>query len=110
MASGITTVARPGGALMGVRLFFTILFCALGLWFAATGRAKFNLGGDDDGRRAIHVDARGLDAAAIGAFFIGLGVVNLALGIRGDRRIAVFWIGVAIIGAAAVYGIAHVFI
>lgn len=90
------------------RLIGTILLCTLGLWFAITGRARFGLGGDPDStykrNAVVRVDARGLDAAAIGVFFIGLGVVNLALGIRDQKRITTFWIGVALLGLAAAYG------
>ena len=90
------------------RLIGTILLCGLGLWFAFTGRARFGLGGDPDNsfkrNAVVRVDAKGLDAAAIGVFCIGLGVVNLALGIRDRRRIATFWTGVALLGLSVVYG------
>src|ERR1041384_5639796 len=91
------------------RLIGTILLCGLGLWFALSGRAKFSLGGDPDSphnqKHVIPVNAAGLDAIAIGTFIIGLGVINLALGIRGPRRIPVFWIGAALFLAAVLYGI-----
>jgi len=94
------------------RLIGTILLCGLGLWFALTGRARFALGGDADNtfkrNAVIHVNARGVDAVAIGVFFIGLGVVNLALGIRDRRRIAVFWTGAALLCLTAVYGAVEV--
>jgi hypothetical protein len=94
------------------RLVGSVLLFALGAWFVITQEAKFTLGGDRDSvwesRRGSSVDAKGLDAVAIGSAVIGLGVVNLALGIRSQRRIPVFWLGTAILGAAALYGIAHV--
>jgi hypothetical protein len=90
------------------RLIGTILLSGLGLWFAISGHARFGLGGDPDDSfkrdAVIHVNARGLDAVAIGVFFIGLGVVNLALGIRDRRRIATFWTGAALLCLTAVYG------
>lgn len=93
----------------GGRVFFTFLLTGVGLWYAVTGRAKFALGGDEYGRRAIAVDARGLDAVAIGCFFIGLGIVNLALAVAGNRRIPVFWTGAGLMIAAALYGAAMLF-
>jgi hypothetical protein len=93
------------------RLAFTVLLCGLGLWFALTGHAKFMFGGDPDAALkrpgVIHVDAKGADAVAIGAFFIALGIVNLALGIRDRRRIPVFWAGAGLMIATFLYGIAQ---
>lgn len=94
-----------------VRLFFTILFCGLGLWFAITGRAKFLMGGSQSqvsNARVTQVDATGFDAVAIGLVAIALGVINLALGIAGPRRIPVFWIGVAILAVPVLYGLGKV--
>jgi len=94
------------------RLVGTTLLCGVGLWFAVTGRAKFALGGDADSsvRRhaVVHVDAAGLDAVAIGAVFVALGIINLSLGIRSRRRILVFWAGAALLAATIVYGAVHV--
>ena len=47
----------------------------------------------------------GLDAIAIGTAVIGLGVINLALGIRSRRRIPVFWVGAALFLLPIVYGL-----
>jgi hypothetical protein len=89
-------------------LIGTALLCGLGLWFAVTGRARFALGGDQDSpaRRngVIHVDARGADAVAVGGFFVALGILNLAQGIRSRRRIPVFWTGAGLLCAAVLYG------
>jgi hypothetical protein len=94
------------------RLAGTILLCAVGLWFAVTGRAKFGLGGDPDSpskrNAVVHVDAVGLDAVAIGAVFVALGIVNLSLGIRGPRRIPVFWAGAGLMAATFIYGAVQV--
>jgi glucose dehydrogenase len=54
---------------------------------------------------AISVDASGLDAVAIGSAVIGLGVINLALGIRSRRRIHVFWMGAALFLLPTLYGL-----
>lgn len=89
-----------------VRVFITIIFCALGSWAIIGQRAKFNLGGDDNSsRRAIHVDAHGVDAIAIGVFVFGAGIVNLAAGLRDHRRIPIFWTGAALMAIPVVYGI-----
>jgi hypothetical protein len=97
------------GPISYTRLVGTIFLCVLGLWFALTGHAKFGLGGDPDSQyknnHVIHVDARGADAVAIGCFFIALGVVNLALGIRDRRRIPVFWAGAGLMMATFLYAI-----
>jgi hypothetical protein len=90
------------------RIVGTILLCGIGLWLAVTRHAKFQFGGDPDStyRRSgvIHVNATGADAVAIGAFFIALGIINLAIGIRGHRRIPVFWTGAALFVATLLYG------
>lgn len=91
------------------RLVGTILLCGIGLWFALTGRARFGLGGDPDSsfRRSgvVRVNATGLDAVAIGAVFVAIGIINLSIGIPGRRRIPVFWTGVALLGATLLYGL-----
>jgi hypothetical protein len=91
------------------RLIGTILLCSIGLWFAVTRQTGFLLGGDIDSQykknAVVHVDAKGADAVAIGAFFVALGIVNLALGIRGRRRIPVFWAGAGLMMATLLYGI-----
>ncbi|HSP16048.1 MAG TPA: hypothetical protein VLV78_14985 [Thermoanaerobaculia bacterium] len=93
------------------RLIGTILLCGIGLWFAVTGHSKFILGGDPDSptykKNPIYVDAHGLDAAAIGCFFISLGIINLSLGVRGPKRIPVFWAGAGLMIATFLYGIAQ---
>lgn len=95
--------------MFAARAFFTVLLCGLGLWFALSGRAKFMLGGNPDSmvrnNHVIYVDARGIDAVAIGCFFIALGIVNLALGIADRRRIPVFWAGAGLMMATFVYWI-----
>ena len=91
------------------RVIGTILLCAIGLWLAVTQRAKFGLGGDPDSHykynQVMHVDAKGLDAIAIGTFFVALGIINLALGIRDRRRIPVFWTGAGLFLATLAYGV-----
>ena len=73
-----------------LRLAFSLALFALAAWFAVTGEARFDLGGDEfSNRRAIHVDARGLDAAVVGLVFAGVGLLNLALGLRGPARFVV---------------------
>lgn len=54
--------------------------------------------------KVAHVDAAGLDAIAIGAVFIALGIINLSIGIRDRRRIPVFWTGAALFLATLLYG------
>jgi len=89
-----------------VRLAFTVLFFGFGAWYAVTREARFDVGGDDNSnRRAIHVDAHGLDAVVVGAVFVALGLLNLALGIPGPSRIPVFWAGLALLAAAVLYGV-----
>jgi hypothetical protein len=91
------------------RLIGSVLLFAIGAWFALSGEARFTLGGDDlSNRHPIHVDAHGLDAVAIGCVFLGLGSVNLALGVRGRARRAVFWAGAALLGAALADGLVNV--
>lgn len=87
-----------------IRLIFTALLCGLGLYFAITQQTGFMLGGDDDFSEGLHVDATGWDAVAIGVFFIALGILNLALAIRGSRRIPVFWAGAGVLMASLLYG------
>lgn len=91
------------------RVIGTVLLCAIGLWFAVTQRAKFGLGGNPDSQykynKVLHVDANGLDAIAIGIFFVSLGVINLALGIHDRRRIPVFWTGAGLFLATLAYGV-----
>ena len=91
------------------RLLGTIPLCALGLWFAITRQTGFLLGGDPSSslksNGVMHVNATGLDAVAIGCFFIALGIINLALGVRGPRRIPVFWTGAGLMLATFAYGI-----
>ena len=89
-----------------VRLAFTVLFFGFGAWYAVTREARFDVGGDDNSnRRAIHVDAHGLDAVVVGAVFVALGLLNLALGIPGPSRIPVFWAGLALLAATILYGV-----
>lgn len=87
-----------------IRVFFTVLLCGLGLYFAITQEAAFMLGGDDLSE-GEHIDAAGWDAVAIGVFFIALGILNLALAIRGSRRIPVFWTGAGLLLASLLYGL-----
>jgi hypothetical protein len=93
------------------RLMGTILLCALGLWFAISGKAHFKLGGDPDSiyksNQVVHVDAHGADAVAIGLFAISLGIINLALGVRDRRRIPIFWTGAGLFILTALYGVAR---
>jgi hypothetical protein len=86
------------------RLLGSIVLWGVGLWFTLTQHAKFLWGGSRS-RRGILVNATGLDAIAIGLFFVSLGIINLALGIRSDRRIAVFWVGAGLFLATVAYGL-----
>lgn len=89
-----------------LRLAFTLLFFAFGGWYAVTREARFDIGGDDNSsRRAIHVDAHGMDAVVVGAVFVALGLLNLALGIPGETRIPVFWSGAGLLAATVLYGL-----
>jgi hypothetical protein len=100
---------RPAAPFPYARAAGSLLFFALGAWCALSGRAKFTLGGDDySNRHPIYVDAHGMDAAAIGSALVGLGLVNLALGVRGRARLRVFWAGAAVLGATLLYGISNV--
>ena len=90
------------------RLLGSLVLFGLGGWFVVTQEASFRLGGTDGGtgtRRGTFVDATGLDATAIGCLIIGLGVINLALGIRSGRRIPVFWVGAVLFLAPVLYGL-----
>ena len=89
-----------------VRLAFTLLFFGVGAWYAVTREARFDIGGDDNSnRRAIHVDAHGMDAVVVGAVFVALGLLNLALGIPGEARIPVFWSGAGLLAVTVLYGV-----
>ena len=104
---------KSENAEFNARLLFSIPFWGLGLWMAIRQRAQFTLGGDPDSptrRNWIPVDASGWDAIVIGLAFIAVGLLNFALGIRGPQRIPVFWLGLALLGGSAVYGIAQLFI
>jgi hypothetical protein len=101
--------ARKGAEFYG-RLVGSLLLLGPGAWVVATQRAYFKLGGSDhpmSAHRGIWVDAAGVDAIAIGSVFIGLAVINLALGIRSQARIKVFWCGAAILLASLLYGLAQ---
>jgi len=88
------------------RLAFSIVLFAMAAWFAFTGRAQFHLGGDEySSRRGIAVDAHGLDAVIVGLVFAGVGLLNLALGVRGPARLWSFWTGTAMLGSSMVYGL-----
>lgn len=98
---------RRGVAFYG-QLFGSLFLFALGGWFVITQSATFRLGGKRNptmSQRGISVDASGLDAVAIGSAVIGLGVINLALGIRSRRRIPVFWFGAALFLLPILYGL-----
>lgn len=88
------------------RLVGSVVLWSIGLWFTITQHAKFTLGGRRS-RPGMPVDAHGLDAIAIGCFFLALGIINLALGIRGPRRIPVFWAGAALFIASVLYGLVN---
>ena len=92
-----------------VRLAFTVLFFGVGAWHALTREARFDIGGDDlSNRHAIHVDAHGTDAVVVGAVFVALGLLNLALAIPGPARIPVFWSGAGLLAATILYGLVGV--
>jgi len=82
------------------------------LWFAITQKTGFMFGGDPDSQykrsAVMYVDATGTDAIVIGCFFIALGIVNAALGVRGKRRIPVFWTGAGLMIATFVYGLVQI--
>jgi hypothetical protein len=87
-----------------VRLAATLILFGFGAWCALTREARFDIGGDDtSNRHAIHVDAHGMDAVVVGAVFVALGLLNLALAIPGDSRIPVFWAGAGLLGATVLY-------
>ena len=94
------------------RLVPLVLLGGLGLWFALSGRAHFKLGGSDFSesaeRRAIPVDARGLDAVAIGCALLALGILGMAQGTRDATRIPIFWTGATLLLATIAYGIVNV--
>jgi hypothetical protein len=90
------------------RLIGSLVLFGLGGWFVITQEAQFRLGGRDGGtgsRRGTFVDATGPDAMAIGCLIVGLGVINIALGIRSQRRIPVFWLGAALFLGPVLYGL-----
>ena len=91
------------------RLAFSLFLFALGGWYAFSRQARFQIGGDDlSNRHPIPVDAQGLDAIVIGCVFIGVGLVNLAIGVRGRLRRSIFWAGAALLGLAVLYGVVNV--
>ena len=96
------------------RLVGSVVLWAIGAWITITRHAKFGFGGDPDSAykrtQVIHVDAHGLDAIVIGSIFLALGIINIALGMRSQRRIPVFWCGAGLLLATAVYGLARVFV
>jgi len=107
--AGPTKARRPAAPFPYARLAGSLLFFGFGAWYAISGEARFTLGGDDySNRHPIHVDAHGLDAIVIGCVFVGIGLVNLALGVRGRARLHVFWAGAALLGASVLYGIGNV--
>jgi hypothetical protein len=96
---------RRGEWLPYVHLAFSLLLFGMGAFYALTGEARFDLGGDDtSNRRAIHVNAHGVDAVAIGCVFVAIGLVNLANGLRGRARLRAFWAGGALLAATVLYG------
>ena len=86
-----------------LRLIFTLILCGYGLWVAIRQETGFTLGGEAFSE-GLHVDATGLDAVVIGVVFIAVGILNLALAIRGPRRIPVFWTGAGLMLASVLYG------
>jgi len=92
------------------RLIGSVVLFAIGGWYAITHEARFVLGGSDlSNRGAVNVNAHGLDAVAIGCVFLGLGLVNLALGLRERRaRLGVFWAGAAVLAATVLYGLWYI--
>jgi ABC-type uncharacterized transport system permease subunit len=92
------------------RLVGSLVLFGIGAWIVATQETGFELGGSrrpTSAHQGIWVDATGLDAIAIGGVFIGLAGINLALGIRSQTRIKVFWCGAAVLLAALLYGLAR---
>jgi hypothetical protein len=103
--------AKRRSADFNARIVASVLLFALGGWYVVTQEAHFRLGGRTGGtgsRRGTFVDATGVDAVAIGTFIISLGVINLALGMRSERRKAVFWVGAALFLLPIVYGLGKV--
>jgi hypothetical protein len=101
-------IAKQRAVDFNARSVGSLLLFGLGGWYVATQKAYFTLGGTDGGtgtRRGTLVNATGLDAVAIGSLIIGLGVINLALGIRSQRRIPVFWVGAALFSWPVLYGL-----
>ena len=91
------------------RLAFSLFLLVLGGWYAFSREARFQIGGDDlSNRHPIRVDAHGLDAVVIGCVFVGVAFVNLAIGVRGRLRRAVFWAGATLLLAAVLYGAVNV--
>jgi hypothetical protein len=97
----------PTSPAFNARVIGSLLLFALAAYWIIGQRATFTLGGDDNGG-GDPVDARGYDAIAIGLVPLGLGIVNLAVGIRGRGRIPVFWWGAAALGAAFLYGLVQI--
>lgn len=91
------------------RLLGSLFLFAMGSWFVITQQANFRLGGQDnptlESEKGTPVDASGLDAVAIGCAVIGLGTINIALGIASRRRIPVFWLGAALFVLPVLYGL-----
>lgn len=80
----------------------SLMFFGLGSYWIATGKAHFTLGGDDsksaaEDRHDVQVRAKGREAYALGLGAYGLGVLVLAQGMRSDRRIPVFFLGLALL-------------
>ena len=91
------------------RLAFSLFLFALGGWYALSREARFQIGGDDlSNRHPIRVDAHGLDAIVIGCVFVGVGLVNLAIGVPGRWRRPVFWAGAGLLLMAVLYGVVNV--
>ena len=89
-----------------LRIAFSVLLFGMGAYYALTGEARFDIGGDDNSNRhAIHVNAHGLDAVVVGGVFVAIGLVNLALGLRGRGRLRAFWAGAALLAGTVVYGV-----
>jgi hypothetical protein len=100
------TTDTKGAILSYPRLAFSVVLFALATWFAVTGEARFHLGGNEfSNRRGIAVDAHGIDAVVIGLVLAGVGLLNLALGLRGPARLPVFWTGAAALASTMLYGV-----
>lgn len=87
----------------------SVFLLTLGSWFIITRHTNFLLGGRNnptlDIDRPTLVRTSGLDAIAIGCAVIGIGVINLALGMRSRKRIPVFWVGAVLLVLPIVYGV-----